>query len=67
MKKSKSIAKYYKNISGNLLDSIWLLETLYVLNDGEAKMGTIITIINKKIRSAFNDISECRKKIAANE
>ena len=61
MKNNKRLTKLHKNISGNLIDSIWLLETLSVLNDGEAKMGTILNIIEKKIKSAFNDISECRR------
>ncbi len=59
---AKKLAKLHKRISNKLIETIWLIETLDILNDGEAKMGTIINIINKNIRRAFNDISECRKR-----
>lgn len=61
MKKTKNLSQLYKEISRNLLDSIRIIEILDTLNDGEAKQDILIKTLNKKITSAFNNMSKCRR------
>jgi len=63
METTKNLAKLSKSISGKLLDSLNLLNTLKDITDGEAKQTTLLTIIQNNIKSAFNEIEQCRKMI----
>ena len=64
MKKRKNLSQLQQNISENLLESIRLVEILDELNDGEAKRDILINMLHKKICSAFNNTSKCRRMIA---
>lgn len=63
METTKNLAELSKSISGKLLDSLNLLNTLKDITDGEAKQKTLLTIIQNNIKSAFNEIEQCRKMI----
>lgn len=63
METTKNLAELSKSISGKLLDSLNLLNTLKDITDGEAKQTTLLTIIQNNIKSAFNEIKQCRKMI----
>lgn len=63
METTKNLADLSKSISGKLLDSLNLLNTLKDITDGEAKQTTLLTIIQNNIKSAFNEIEQCRKMI----
>ena len=63
METTKNLAELSKTISGKLLDSLNLLNTLEDITDGEAKQTTLLTIIQNNIKSAFNEIEQCRKMI----
>jgi len=63
METTKNLAELSKSISGKLLDSLNLLNTLKNITDGEAKQTTLLTIIQNNIKSAFNEIEQCRKMI----
>ncbi len=63
METTKNLAELSKSISGKLLDSLNLLNTLKDITDGEAKQTTLLTIIQNNIKSAFNEIEQCRKMI----
>lgn len=63
METTKNLAELSKSISGKLLDSLNLLNTLKDIIDGEAKQTTLLTIIQNNIKSAFNEIEQCRKMI----
>ena len=67
MKKNKSLAKISKNISSKILDSIYLIDVLDDLADGEAKELTILNIIRNNLKTSFNDIEQCRKIISIPE
>lgn len=63
METTKNLAELSKSISGKLLDLLNLLNTLKDITDGEAKQTTLLTIIQNNIKSAFNEIEQCRKMI----
>ena len=63
MERELTLAELTKDISGNLADSINLLNILEELADGEAKSDTLISIIKKNITSSFRNIETCRQKI----
>ena len=63
METTKNLAELSKSISGKLLDSLNLLNTLKDITDGEAKQTTLLTIVQNNIKSAFNEIERCRKMI----
>ncbi len=63
METTKNLAELSKSISGKLLDSLNLLNTLKDITDGEAKQTTLLTIVQNNIKSAFNEIEQCRKMI----
>ena len=64
MKYNNNLKSLTGSVAGNLLDSMYLLDVLSVLIDGEAKMETLRVVIYKKIKSAFENIEKCRKHIA---
>lgn len=55
--------KLCKRTSKRLLDSIYLLEILYEMTDGDAKEGTLVNTILNKIKPSFKDVSNCRTLI----
>ncbi len=63
MENRTELAYKSQNISGKLLKSIYLLEVLEDLSEGEAKEGTLINILQEDIKSAFKDVENCRKII----
>ena len=63
MENQLTLAEHGKNISGKLLESIYLLEILDEIIDGEAKSGTVLSIIKKNICSAFTEIEDIRRMI----
>ena len=63
MEENLNLAQICTEISGNLLDSINLLEILDNLADGDSKIDTIIDYLQQNITSAFKNIEKCRKII----
>ena len=63
----KTLAQRSSEISGKLLDSIYLIEILKELNDGEGKIGTLLETICENINYAFKEIEECRSLISISE
>ena len=63
MENQLTLAEHGKNISGKLLESIYLLEILDEIIDGEAKSGTVLSIIKKNINSTFTEIEDFRRMI----
>ena len=64
MEYSENIIQLNKDISSKLLDSIYLLEILDDLVDGEPKEGTILSMLKQNITSSFQEISDMRKLIS---
>ena len=64
MKRRKNLAELTRDISGRLLDSMYLAEVLEEQIDGEAKSDIILKILKNNMKSAFYNIEECRKVIA---
>lgn len=64
MTNKKNLNYLNKKVSNRLLDAIRLLEILEKLNDGEAQEDTLIGIIKQKIKTAFNEIQDCRRMIS---
>ena len=63
MEETKNLADLSKSISGNMLDSLAILDTLKELVDGDYKEDTLISIIRKNLKSALEEIEQCRKLI----
>lgn len=63
MESTENLAELSRSISGKLLDSINLLKTLEEIIDGNTKEATLLTIIQNNIKSAFDEIEQCRKMI----
>ena len=64
MEQSKNLAQMCAKIHTDLLETIFLVDTLDDLIGAESKEGTIIEIILKNLKSDFETISECRKLIS---
>jgi len=62
MEETKNLAELHKEISGDLLDSIQMLEVLsdYIC---DSKEGAVLDIIKIKTKSAFDKVSNCRRMI----
>ena len=63
MEDRTELAYKSQNISDKLLKSIYLLEVLEDLSEGEAKEGTLINILQEDIKSAFKEVENYRKII----
>ena len=61
MENTQNIIGLTKDITVKLFDSMALLETLQVLIDGEFREDTLISLINKNIKSALEENEQCRK------
>jgi len=59
--KQKSIKYLHKNISSKLLESMYLVDVLEDLADGEGKTGTVLGIIKRDLKSAFYKVESCRE------
>ncbi len=66
MKRQKTLAQMSKQISNNLLESIYLLDILRDIVGGEAKQDTLILKIKQNIKASFKQILICRKFISNN-
>lgn len=64
MEHFENILQLNKDISSKLLDSIYLLEILDDLIDGEPKEGTILSVLKQNIISSFQEISDMRRLIS---
>ena len=63
MYKEANLAELSRDISEKLFTSKILLEILQEMTMNDVKIGTVAAIFLNYINEAFNDISECRKKI----
>ncbi len=59
----QNLAEICKTVSSRLLKSIRLLEILETYIDGEARLGTLTSILINDIKTSFHDIENCRQKI----
>jgi len=59
--KQKKLEHHYENISSKLLESIYLVDVLEDLADGEGKTGTVLGIIKRDLKSAFYKVESCRE------
>lgn len=50
-------------ISRELLDSIYIIDIIYEISDGDGKIGTLLSILKNNITSAFDETEKCRKII----
>lgn len=67
MKKYKNLATRNREISDRILESIYLLDVLELITDGEAKTDVIIKAIKKHLKYGFREIEACRKIVALGE
>ena len=63
MENEQNLAKLTRDISNSLLNSINLVEILEEITDIDSKSGTVITILQNNLKSAFENIENCRHKI----
>ena len=63
MEKEKNLAELTRDISNSLLNSINLLEILKEITDIDSKTGTVLTLIQNNLNSAFENLENCRHKI----
>ncbi len=64
--KEKDVLEEYSRVSSrNVLDSIRLLDVLGELTEDDAKLFTLIAVIRKKLKTAFDKIESSRKIISA--
>ena len=55
------IAHKSNNISATLVKTLYLLDVLDILADGEGKTVTLLNLIKENIEYSFNEIETCRK------
>ncbi len=67
MEETKNLTDLSKSISGYLLDSIAIIDTLKELIDGEYKEDTLLSIIKEYIKSALKDNEQSRKLLSREE
>ena len=65
MKKKSALEEYARISSRNVLDSIRLLDILGELTEDDAKLFTLISVIRKKLKTAFDKIESSRKITSA--
>ena len=58
--KNIKLTEYQKNIAKELIDMLYLLQILEDILDGEGKASTLVSIIRKKTKFAFDKIEKCR-------
>ena len=63
-KQTQKFEECSKISSSNILDSIWLLEALEELAQGDPKLCTIISVIKTKLKTAFDKIESTRQIIS---
>ena len=63
MEETKKISVLSTDIAQKLLNSIYLLDILYDIIDGDAKECTLINEIRRCVKISFDEINECRKVI----
>ena len=66
-KKEQNIAQLSKNISRKLIESMYFLEIMSDIIEGEGKLDTIIKHLRLNMKSAFSMIEQCRNKICIAE
>ncbi len=54
------ISSRQKQISKELIDSIYLLRIFEKIVDGDGEMSTLLRVIKNKVTLAFNEIEKCR-------
>lgn len=64
MEEIKNLEELTKKISGDLLDTINMLDILKEITDGECKKDFLICSIQKNVNNAFNNIEYCRQLIS---
>ena len=67
MSDDKNLENITKNISDKILDSVYSLEILQYIIDGECKEYFLLSIALKNLNEAFNDVESCRKLISVPE
>ncbi len=65
MENKSALEEYARISSRNVLDSIRLLDILGELTEDDAKLFTLIAVIRKKLKTAFDKIENGRKIISA--
>lgn len=63
MKEKDVLEEYARVSSSNVLDSIRLLDVLGELTEDDAKLFTLIAVIRKKLKTAFDKIESSREII----
>ena len=63
MENQTNLAQLSRDISDKLLDSMNLLSTLEEIIENEAREETLLSIIQNNIKSAFEEIEQCRQMI----
>ena len=64
MTEQKTLAEKSGSISDKLLNSIYLVEILSDIVDGEAHEATLLEIVRQNLKSAFQEVEECRELIS---
>lgn len=64
MTKERNLARLTSEISHLLLESIYLIEILEDVLDGDGKTSTLLNEISKKTKKAFNNNEDCRQFIS---
>ena len=67
MKKHKNLVTRNREISQCILESMYLLDILEKLIDGEARADVIIRTMRKHLKCGFREIETCRKIVAFGE
>ena len=63
MKEKDVLEEYARVSSSNVLDSIRLLDVLGELTEDDAKLFTLIAVIRKKLKTAFDKIESSHEII----
>ena len=63
MEKEQNLAELTKDISERLLNSINLLDILEEIIEPSPKIGTVVSLMQNDLKSAFNNLEERRRKI----
>lgn len=66
MKNYKNLKILTRNVSSKILEARCFIEILDDMADGEKKSCLLISHALSNLKSAFNDIEECRKMISFN-
>ncbi len=59
--KYTKLSKHHQIAAEKLVDTIYLLQILYDILDGEGKTSTLLNVIRKNVKYVFHEIEKCRE------